>query len=251
MVLRVALPRMSSRGIDRRKHYLPVVMSKDDEGRKWTERERPFTSELPGTPWEAIQAGVMKTVYRGVPCLKSPFDLGLYLQLFSRLQPRTVIEIGTKYGGSALFFADMMDTHSGRGRVISIDRMPLADFSDPRISFLTGDARHLEQVLPAHLLDSLERPCLVVEDSSHFFESSMAVLEFFGDWLMAGEYMVIEDGIVSQLPGPQYAAYKDGPNRAVAAFLDRYLSHYIIDTDLCDHYGFNMTYNPNAWLRRL
>ena len=36
------------------------------------------------------------------PMLKNPFDLALYLLLLRRLKPRTVIEIGSKSGGSGL-----------------------------------------------------------------------------------------------------------------------------------------------------
>lgn len=43
----------------------------------------------------------MSSKYRGIGCLKSPFDMVIYLQLFSREVPRTVIEIGTRFGGSA------------------------------------------------------------------------------------------------------------------------------------------------------
>lgn len=200
--------------------------------------------------WDAIQRGVLRTVYRGIPCFKSPFDIGLYLQLLSRLRPHTVIEIGTKFGGSALFFADMLTVHGIGGRVISVDIDPKAEFSDSRITFLTGNALDLGQVLPESLLASLERPLLVIEDSSHHVETSTAVLEFFDGWLVAGDYIVIEDGIVSQLSGAHYETYEDGPNRAVAAFLARHPDRYNIDKELCDHYGYNVTYNPNAWLQR-
>src|SRR5690242_5206634 len=64
--------------------------------------------DIPGPVLSAIQAGVMRTAYKGRACLKSPFDVMLYLQLLQRLQPKTVIEIGTNEGGSALLFADML-----------------------------------------------------------------------------------------------------------------------------------------------
>lgn len=211
---------------------------------------RPFNSSLPGPAWDAIQKGVMRTVYRGIPCFKSPFDLSLYLQLLSRLRPRTVIEIGTKVGGSALFFADMLTADGTDGRVISVDIDPKVAFSDSRITFITGNALDLGHVLPESLLASLERPFLVIEDSSHLIETSIAVLEFFDQWLVSGDYIVIEDGIVSQLSGAHYEVYQDGPNRAVMAFLARHPDGYDIDKELCDHYGYNVTYNPNAWLRR-
>jgi cephalosporin hydroxylase len=49
------------------------------------------------------QHGVMRTYYRGLPCLKSPFDRVPSLQLIHRLRPGTIVEIESKLGGSALF----------------------------------------------------------------------------------------------------------------------------------------------------
>lgn len=213
---------------------------------------RAFRSSVPGRVLDQIQTGVMRTVYRGVPFYKSPFDIALYLQLLSRQRPGTVIEIGTKHGGGALWFADALAAHEIAGaRVITVDINPIARLNDPRITFLTGDAKALAAALGETLLHSLPRPWLVIDDSSHRYEDVMAVLTFFHQHLRQGDYMVIEDGIVSQLSAGSYAHYDDGPNRAVADFLARDSTHYAVDEALCDFYGTNVTYNPNARLRRI
>jgi len=92
---------------------------------------------------------------------------------------------------------------------------------------------------------------MIIEDSSHYYEHSMAVLKFFHPFLQSEDYIIIEDGIVSQIAEPFYRQYEDGPNRAVADFLIEHGNEYEIDTELCDHYGTNITYNPNGYLRRL
>jgi cephalosporin hydroxylase len=211
---------------------------------------RAFASSIDARVLDRIQAGTMRSVYREVPFFKSPFDIALYLQLLSRLAPRTVIEIGGKFGGSALWFADMLGAQGVDARVLSVDIEPLAKFTDPRITFLRGDAKRLDEVLPASLLQSCPRPWLVVEDSSHHYPESIAVLDYFHAHLQQGDYIVVEDGVVSQLTGAHYRQYQDGPNRAVADFLARHGDAYEIDTGLCDRYGHNATYNPNGWLRR-
>lgn len=212
---------------------------------------RTFSSSISAEVMDRIQVGTMRTVYRNVPFFKSPFDIALYLQLLSRLAPRTVIEIGSKFGGSALWFADMLTAQGvADPTVLSVDIEPLARFTDPRIRFLQGDAKHLGMVLPADLLQRCPRPFLVIEDSSHHFAESIAVLDYFHDHLSSGDYIVVEDGIVSQLSGDHYRQYRHGPNRAVADFLARNGGSYEIDTALCDQFGHNATYNPNGWLRR-
>lgn len=213
--------------------------------------DRAFESAIPAQVLDRIQHGTMRTTYRSVPFYKSPFDISLYLELLGALAPRTVIEIGTKFGGSALWFADMMTAQGIHSpRVLSIDIEPLSEVVDPRITFITGDAKRLDAVLPLDLLEALRHPLLVVEDSSHMYAESTAVLEFFHPVLETGDYIVVEDGVVNQLSGEQYRRYENGPNRAVADFLAVHGPDYEIDADLCDRFGHNATYNPNGWLRR-
>ena len=213
---------------------------------------RPFRSDIPSSILDHIQDGVMKTVYRNVPFFKSPFDIALYLQLLSRLAPRTVIEIGTKFGGSALWFADMLTAQGIRDpRVVSVDIKPISNFEDSRITFLQGDAKTLDLVLRADFLSACARPLLVIEDSSHRYAETAAVLAFFHHKLMSGDYIVVEDGVLSQFSNAKfYSQYEDGPNRAVTDFLACHADDYVIDIELCDHFGHNVTYNPNAWLKR-
>ena len=213
---------------------------------------RTFASIVPTALWDAIQPGTLSTFYRGIPCLKSPFDLALYLQLIGRQLPRTIIEIGSASGGSALWFADMLTCHGiAAPRVVSVDIEPPADVHDERITFLRGDARALDGVLSEADLDRLERPWMVVEDSSHMFEDSIAVLDFFDAYLRTGDYIIVEDGNLTEFGDPMYLRYDAGPNRAVKSFLEQHPATYEIDVSLCDHYGTNVTYNPNGWIRRL
>jgi cephalosporin hydroxylase len=76
------------------------------------------------------------------------------------------------------------------------------------------------------------------------------VLAFFDDYLKPGDYIVIEDGVLSDMAEANYRAYEDGPSRAVQRFLETRGSSYEIDATLCDYFGHNVTWNPNAWLRR-
>jgi len=69
------------------------------------------------------------------------------------------------------------------------------------------------------MLDQLPHPWLVIEDSAHVYETTHAVLEFFHPRLEAGDYIVVEDGVVKFLPDPYYRTFQDGPNRALEDFL--------------------------------
>jgi cephalosporin hydroxylase len=211
---------------------------------------RSFSSQLPAEVLAAIQGGTLQYQYRGRALLKSPFDLALYLRLLGDLRPRTVIEIGSSQGGSALWFADMMTNFAIRGTVITIDREQPQRIEDARISFLSADASDLSGILSEQLLANLPKPWLVVEDSAHTYDVCLGVLRFFDSYLASGDYIIVEDGIVRGLPGEQYRGYLDGPSRAIETFLSTRAADYEIDTNYCDFYGSNVTYCPNGWLRR-
>ena len=89
---------------------------------------------------------------------------------------------------------------------------------------------------------------LVIEDSSHEMATTLAVLNFFHNWLVPGEYIIIEDGIITDMGDA--AMYGGGPRAAVEHFLGRYASEYEVDSRYCDWFGENVTWNVNGFLRR-
>lgn len=211
----------------------------------------PFSS-LPPYVINGMAEGAKKYKYKGLRCLKVPTEMALYTLLIGELQPRTVFEIGTKEGGSALWMADQMKTHGLDGRVITIDvNKPSPWYENKRkdITLLRGNAANLGEVLTDEVLGLLLRPWMVVEDSSHRSGDTLAVLRFFDEKMQAGEYIVIEDGVVADL-GRAYE-FDGGPLAAIAQFLPECDGRYGIDAGLCDFYGHNATGNPNGYLRRL
>src|SRR3989304_1299408 len=60
------------------------------------------------------------TKWLGIPILKCPFDCWVYQELLFGIKPDIIIETGTKIGGSALFFASILDL-IGKGEIITID----------------------------------------------------------------------------------------------------------------------------------
>ena len=196
-----------------------------------------------------IQQGTMAHQYRGIPLQKNPFDLVLYGLLLEQAKPRTLIEIGSYMGGSAMWFADQASLYGLPLEVLSIDlEVPAPPAASPAVKFLQGDARKLGAVLTPSLMSALARPLMVVEDSSHLAGTTLAVLEFFDPWLRAGEYMVIEDGILSDMRVADL--YDGGPLRAIETFLNKADGRYEIDRSLCDYFGRNVTWNVDGYLRR-
>lgn len=197
---------------------------------------------LPG-----YQAGVMRFRYRGLPCHKSPIDLAIYSEALWQLRPRTVIEIGSKAGGSALWLADQMQAFGLDATIDSIDLEPPV-IEDPRITFRRGDVIELETVLAQAGLLTAPHPWFVTEDSAHSYEGCRVALEVCGRYMHAGDLLVMEDGVLDELGLSD--RYQGGPNRAIAEYLAGHPEVFEIDTALCDMFGRNATYAPNGYLRR-
>jgi cephalosporin hydroxylase len=207
---------------------------------------------LPRRVLERIQQGVMNYTYKGVLTHKSPFDLALYQLLLWEQKPRSLIEIGAKWGGSALWFADTLRSFGVDYEIHSIDIQTYDRPEIPGVKFHQGDGRALSDTFPPSLLSAVPRPMMIIEDADHRPKTTLAVLEFFDRWLCPGEYIIIEDGIVDDLFGKErMAELKGGPRRAIVEFLRAHGADYEIDTRLCDYFGPNMTWNVNGYLRRV
>jgi len=195
-----------------------------------------------------IQRGTMHYHWKGVMCNKNPFDLALYSKLVWELKPRTIIEIGYKFGGSALWFADQTKAMGIDARLYCIDVEQREEISDERITFVYGDGRNLGKTLTPEVIIDLPRPWLVIEDADHQYVTCLKVLEFFADNLEEGEYICIEDGLGDTTGNAD--KYEGGPNRAIFEFLEGCPGVYEVDVEYCDYYGYNMTWCTNGWLRR-
>jgi cephalosporin hydroxylase len=205
-------------------------------------------SGLAGPLLDSIQRGHLNYTYKGIPTLKNPFDWALYPMLLWEVRPQTIIEVGSNRGGSALWLADTMHAFRLPVQVHSIDLNPVTDLAAPDVTFHRGDATRLDDILSPEFMHQLPRPLLVIEDADHQRDTSLAVLSFFHQWLQPGEYIIIEDGIVTELGLAE--SFGGGPQVALAAFLDKHAGYYDIDARYCDFFGKNVTYAVNGFLRR-
>jgi cephalosporin hydroxylase len=160
--------------------------------------------------WRARAEQHVQDAYVGVPMSKFPEDLRVYEHILWEWAPAVVIEIGTQFGGSALWFRDRLRLleHYGRidaPRVISVDldvaaaRAALEGVDSGygrTITLIEADVR--DPALPervAAFVPSGAR-CLVVEDGAHLYETTTAALSGFARFVGVGGYFVVEDGCV-------------------------------------------------------
>jgi cephalosporin hydroxylase len=191
---------------------------------------------------KTIAKGHHNVTYRGVPCIKSPFDYLLYQMIINQTQPDLIIEIGTNEGGSALYMADLLKIND-KGIIHTIDIVDKCNSfikDNPRIHrFLGGWAEY-----NLNLTKDYEK-VLIIDDGSHTYQDVLGVLNKFTPILKQNDYIIIEDGIVDKLNIAR--DYNGGPQKAIKEFLQKNNSLQI-DRFWCDFFGTNTTFNPNGFL---
>lgn len=194
--------------------------------------------------------GVWKSMhYRGVRILKSPTDLWNYQEIFSERAVEWVVETGTRHGGSALFFADLLQLNGAGGRVISIDVESAANLvrSHPRIDFLLGDSAAPAMVERVKKALPPERGTLfMILDSDHRKPHVLRELRAYAPLLKRGDYLVVEDTCVNGHPvRPEFGP---GPYEALAEFLAEQPGLFLADSARAAKFGFSFA--PGGYLIR-
>lgn len=178
--------------------------------------------------------------FLGVRVEKPANDLFTYAEIIHQLMPDVIIDIGTRWGGSALWFACMMDLMQ-HGQVISIDIKPHIQKRHSRIKYLEGNA--FDPYLYQFVEDEVgDKTCMVSEDSSHTKENTLKVLELYGGLVTPGQYMVVED--ININGHPVRPDHGPGPYEAVEEFMEGN------DKWERDHSVSRFLYTWMAWLRK-
>lgn len=214
-------------------------------------RERPWHSSVPVEFLKSLQHRLHNFTYLGIPLLKNPFDLAIYSQLLWTLKPKTIVEVGSKSGGSAIWFAHQLAVFQPEFRVFSIDLLKVEDVTHPQVTFLQGDANDLGRTDGIDWESDLIPPLLLIDDANHQELTCIRIADFFHPLLRRGDYCVIEDGIISDLSPEAFPNASSGPHMAVRHLLKQYPDAYMIDRFYCDMFGYNATWCTNGFLRRL
>lgn len=193
---------------------------------------------------KGIYNGHHQITYRGVPCIKCPFDYVTYQMILDEVKPDLIIEIGTNKGGSALYLADLMGI-MGNGQIHSIDIQDEAfDLvrKHPRIKlFLEGWEKY-----DLELAKNFET-ILVIEDSSHVYENTLQAIQKFAPLVSPDSYLIVEDGIIDAMGWAK--SYGGGPVKAINEFLEKNKDFQQVEKRE-NFYGKNSTFNTKGFLRR-
>jgi cephalosporin hydroxylase len=187
-----------------------------------------------------------RLAYRGVRTLKLPLDMWNYQELIFENDLHWVLETGTRHGGSALFFADLLAAGAREGLVVSVDIghgdvHPLVTMH-PRIRLIKGDSAApetvgaIQRVIPANRAGGM----LLILDSDHAASHVLRELEILVPLLRHGDYLVVEDTIVNGHPvRPEFGP---GPLEAVDEYLRRHPGRLVHDAAREAKFGCTFAY---------
>jgi cephalosporin hydroxylase len=191
----------------------------------------------------------------GVPVIQYPQDLMALQELIWADRPDLIIETGVAHGGSAVFFASMLEL-LGAGTVVAIDidirrhnraaieAHPLAK----RIVLIEGSSTDDAVVAAVAARARTARAVLVVLDSNHTHEHVARELDLYSPFVKRGGHLAVLDTIVEHLPGPADRPWGPGnsPGSAVIAFLAKN-DRFAVDTGVSDK--LLITVAPGGYLR--
>lgn len=194
---------------------------------------------------KSVEIGHHKVLYKNIPMLKCPFDYVMYQMIINEVQPDLIIEIGTNKGGSALYYADILDS-IGKGEIHTIDihDIRLEEVKKhQRIHFFNGGYEDYDIEITKKF-----NTILIIDDGSHTYKDVINCLHKFEKIVSLNSYFIVEDGILDKLGWKK--EYGGGPNAAISEFMTT-STDYIIDQKWCNFFGTNATFNTNGYLKKI
>ncbi len=194
----------------------------------------------------AMQRRIMaRSTYFGIQTWQNPLDVWIEQEILWEVRPDLIIEIGCHRGGHLLALAHLCDA-LGAGRLIGVD-VSLAEIDTlvrahfKRIALVEGDAAKVVNTVKAFI--GVGERVLVIEDSAHTFDHTLAVCEAYGPLVTPGSYLIVQDTIcwhgLDEGPNP-------GPWEAAEDFL---ATHPEFEADRSRE-DFGITWHPRGYLRR-
>lgn len=192
--------------------------------------------------WEGV-------TFLGVVTNKSVSDMWNYQEILTRLRPALIVEFGTRFGGSALYFSVIGRAINPDLKVLSVDvshaEVDPAVLQEPSIRLVTSSSadagiadiiREMRSTHPGNVFFIL--------DSDHSKSHVLAELSLLRGVVITGDYVVVEDGNING--NPVLPGWGEGPTEALDAYFEMYPDDYTLDVEREKKFGF--TFAPSGFL---
>ena len=190
--------------------------------------------------------------FLGVKIVKNPCDLWMMQDVIYDVRPDFIIETGTYRGGSALYWAQVLESIGlEKSRVLTIDIEDTTRIARTHPLWQKYVRFFLENSVDTDLVGQITemvkgKKVLVTLDSDHRMPHVLRELQLYSPLVSPGSYIVVEDTHFDSVP--VYPDFGPGPMAAVNAFLAQGGSD-LFEQDVSRE-AMVMTFNPGGWLRR-
>jgi cephalosporin hydroxylase len=194
----------------------------------------------------------LKTTWMGVLTAQNPCDPWAIQEIIYDIKPDVIIETGTWQGGSALYYAMLLDQINESGKVITVDIDNYCDqvaetfpvFKN-KVIFLKGDSVSPKILKKIKKLVGVNKKVLVTLDSLHTKEHVLKELLLYSRFVSLGSYLIVQD---TNIHGhPVFPSFPEGPMEALTDFLKTNDS-FVIDPS---RNKFLLTSHPQGYLKRI
>ena len=203
--------------------------------------------------------------WMGRPIIQYPQDLVAVQEIIWDVRPDLIIETGVAHGGSAVFFASLLELNAQCGGpknaevwCVEIDlrahnREALVEHPMyPRLRIFDGSS--VDEKIAAVIAEKAAKceRVMVILDSNHTHEHVLGELNLYAPLVSVGSYCVVFDTVIEDLDGVEFVDRPWGkgnnPKTAVAEFLksnDDFAVDYSIDEKLL------ISAAPGGYLKRV
>ncbi len=144
----------------------------------------------------------------GRPIIQFPQDILAMQEIIWRVKPDLIIETGIAHGGSAVFYASMLELLGGDGQTLSVDidirkhnrveieKHPLFK----RITMLEGSSTDNSIVQQVYSFADGKKRVLIALDSNHTHDHVLRELQLYSPLVTKGSYLVVFDTLSEDMP---------------------------------------------------
>jgi len=197
------------------------------------------------TNWMSVQGKSWgPIIYKSLQLYKTHYDFSIYPMILQDIKPKTIIELGSGNGSSAIWMNDLCKSFQLDAKIYSLEIHDIKiDLKKKKmykslidINFIQGDAYKINTYFPQNLLEKLEHPWLIIEECHH---NTYNIMKYFHNFLENGDYVIIED--------PDETDFQtDLQGLSLIKFMQTYHEQYVVDTKYCDFFGKNNCSFPDS-----
>ena len=198
--------------------------------------------------------------WMGEPVLNLPQDILALENIFWKIRPENIIEVGVAWGGGLLFSASMLQLHGGK-KVVGIDTFIPSDLKkrlmhkgkiSKRIALIEGSSTEEKTIDSLKKIIGNSKKNLIILDSAHAHSHVLKELEIYSEFVGKEYYIIVGDTIVEDMPIQKHRPRPWGPGNSPKTAMKSFLKtnkRFKIDNQI--HEKLLITCHPEGYLKAI